>query len=318
NSFYDGQYDVLLSTSIVESGLDFPRANTIIIYRSDMFGLAQLYQLRGRVGRSKVSSFAVFLLSENQPVTDSAQKRLKILSSFNTFGAGFQIANHDLDIRGTGNLLGEEQSGHIREVGFELYQKMLKETVSSIKEQKEFVESYWSPQITIGASVMIPESYVVDISLRLGLYRRLGNISDPAEINHFEAEMIDRFGPIPIEVVHLLKVVFLKLLCRIANIEKMDIGPKGIVVQFRDKKFYNPQALIDYIAQQKGKVVIRFDQSLVFYCSLSNLEKKFTEAKRIVLQLTKLIDAEVNETSLEWSQLLQSGIIHHESKGSSA
>ncbi|UKY33933.1 transcription-repair coupling factor [Candidatus Liberibacter asiaticus] len=293
NAFYEGQYDVLLSTSIVESGLDLPKANTMIVQRADMFGLAQLYQLRGRVGRSKIASFALFLLPENRPLTAAAQKRLRILQSLNTLGAGFQLASYDLDIRGTGNLLGEEQSGHIREIGFELYQKMLEETVASIKGQKDLVESDWSPQVLIEASVMIPESYVSDINLRLSLYRRLGNITDHADISHFKEEMVDRFGPLPIEVIHLLKVVFLKLLCRIANIDKMDIGLKGIIIQFRHKTFSNPEALLQYIAQQKGKIIIRPDQNLVFDCLLPTINQRFFEAKRIITHLINMTNPEI-------------------------
>ena len=173
NAFYDGQYDVLLSTSIVESGLDIPTANTMIVHRADMFGLAQLYQLRGRVGRSKVRAYALFTLPANRKLTDTADRRLKVLQSLDTLGAGFQLASHDLDIRGAGNLLGEEQSGHIKEVGFELYQQMLEEAVAEVRGTGAVVEDGWSPQITIGTAVMIPESYVPDLQLRLALYRRL-------------------------------------------------------------------------------------------------------------------------------------------------
>ena len=133
NAFYDGQYDMLLSTTIVESGLDIPRANTLIVHRADMFGLAQLYQLRGRIGRSKLRAYALFTVPATKTLTDTAERRLKVLQSLDTLGAGFQLASHDLDIRGAGNLLGEEQSGHIKEVGFELYQEMLEEAVASLK-----------------------------------------------------------------------------------------------------------------------------------------------------------------------------------------
>ena len=176
NAFYDGQYDVLLSTTIVESGLDIPTANTLIVHRADMFGLAQLYQLRGRVGRSKVRAYALFTLPANRTLTDTAERRLKVLQSLDTLGAGFQLASHDLDIRGAGNLLGEEQSGHIKEVGFELYQQMLEEAVAEIRGTGEVVDGGWSPQITVGTAVMIPESYVPDLQLRLALYRRLGDL----------------------------------------------------------------------------------------------------------------------------------------------
>ncbi|RVB41036.1 transcription-repair coupling factor, partial [Mesorhizobium sp. M7A.F.Ca.CA.001.06.1.1] len=226
NAFYDGQYDVLLSTTIVESGLDIPTANTLIIHRADMFGLSQLYQLRGRVGRSKVRAYALFTLPANRKLTDTAERRLKVLQSLDTLGAGFQLASHDLDIRGAGNLLGEEQSGHIKEVGFELYQQMLEEAVAEVKDSGEVQDGGWSPQIAVGTAVMIPESYVPDLQLRLALYRRLGDLENTEEIDAFGAELIDRFGPLPEEVKHLLKIVFIKALCRKANVEKLDAGPK--------------------------------------------------------------------------------------------
>ena len=203
NAFYDGQYDVLLSTTIVESGLDIPTANTLIIHRADMFGLSQLYQLRGRVGRSKVRAYALFTLPANRKLTDTAERRLKVLQSLDTLGAGFQLASHDLDIRGAGNLLGEEQSGHIKEVGFELYQQMLEEAVAEVKDSGEVQDGGWSPQIAVGTAVMIPESYVPDLQLRLALYRRLGDLENTEEIDAFGAELIDRFGPLPEEVKHL-------------------------------------------------------------------------------------------------------------------
>lgn len=237
NAFYEGRYDVLLSTTIVESGLDVPTANTLIVHRADMFGLAQLYQLRGRVGRSKVRAFALFTLPVNKVLTATAERRLKVLQSLDTLGAGFQLASHDLDIRGAGNLLGEEQSGHIKEVGFELYQQMLEEAVAEVKGVDEIQDTGWSPQISVGTSVMIPDGYVPDLHLRMALYRRLGEITELKEIDAFGAEMIDRFGPMPIEVQHLLKIVYVKSLCRVANVEKLDAGPKGVVIQFRNKEF---------------------------------------------------------------------------------
>ncbi|MEN0002478.1 MAG: DEAD/DEAH box helicase, partial [Pseudomonadota bacterium] len=175
NAFYDGKFDVLLSTTIVESGLDIPTANTLIVHRADMFGLAQLYQLRGRVGRSKVRAYALFTLPANKTLTKTAERRLKVLQSLDTLGAGFQLASHDLDIRGSGNLLGEEQSGHIKEVGFELYQQMLEEAVAEVKGVEDRHSTEWSPQINVGTPVMLPESYVGDLALRLQLYRRLGD-----------------------------------------------------------------------------------------------------------------------------------------------
>lgn len=264
-AFYDGKVDVLLSTTIVESGLDIPRANTLIVWRADMFGLAQLYQLRGRVGRSKTRAYALFTLPENKPITPQAERRLKVLQSLDTLGAGFQLASHDLDIRGAGNLLGDEQSGHIKEVGYELYQQMLEEAVSLMKDGIDTtVEDRWSPQITVGTPILIPEGYVQDLHLRLQLYRRLGDLESEAEIDAFGAEMIDRFGPMPDEVAHLLKVALIKAFCRRANVEKVETGPRGIVLAFRDQKFANPPGLVKYLGEQGSLAKVRPDQKIVF------------------------------------------------------
>ena len=288
NAFYEGRYDVLLSTTIVESGLDVPTANTMIVHRADMFGLAQLYQLRGRVGRSKVRAFALMTLPVNRTLTGTAERRLKVLQSLDTLGAGFQLASHDLDIRGAGNLLGEEQSGHIKEVGFELYPQMLEEAVAEIKGDEEIVDSGWSPQISVGTPVMIPDDYVPDLHLRLGLYRRLGEITELADIDAFGAELIDRFGPLPLEVQHLLKIVYIKSLCRVANVEKLDAGPKGVVVQFRNREFPNPAALVGYISRQGTLAKIRPDQSLFLARDYPTPEKRLTGAAQVMTQLAGL------------------------------
>ena len=288
NAFYEGRYDVLLSTTIVESGLDVPTANTLIVHRADMFGLAQLYQIRGRVGRSKVRAFALFTLPVNKVLTATAERRLKVLQSRDTLGAGFQLASHDLDIRGAGNLLGEEQSGHIKEVGFELYQQMLEEAVAEVKGVDEIQDSGWSPQISVGTSVMIPDAYVPDLHLRMALYRRLGEITELKEIDAFGAEMIDRFGPMPIEVQHLLKIVYVKSLCRIANVEKVDAGPKGVVIQFRNKEFPNPGNLVGYIAKQGSMAKIRPDHSVFLTRDLPTPEKRLQGAAVIMTQLAEM------------------------------
>jgi transcription-repair coupling factor (superfamily II helicase) len=268
SAFYDGKYDVLLSTTIIESGLDIPNANTLIVHRADMFGLAQLYQLRGRVGRAKLRAYALFTLPAQQKITAQAERRLKVLQSLDTLGAGFQLASHDLDIRGAGNLLGEEQSGHIKEVGFELYQQMLEEAVMSLKAGITApVADRWSPQITIGTALLIPEDYVADLSVRLALYRRLAEIEDEGDIESFAAELVDRFGKLPGEVEHLLQVVGIKSLCRRANVERIEAGPKGVVLSFRDNIFANPEGLLAYIQAQGAGARIRNEktgQKLVF------------------------------------------------------
>lgn len=263
--FYDGAFDVLLSTSIVESGLDIPRANTMVVFRADMFGLAQLYQIRGRVGRSKVRAYAYLTTAAEQSMTVSAEKRLKILSSLDSLGAGFTLASHDLDMRGGGNLLGEEQSGHIREVGVELYQSMLEEAVNALRSgrEDEVSEKSWSPQINVGASVLIPEDYVSDLNVRLSLYRRLGDLETDQEREAFAAELIDRFGPLPGEAEQLIAVAGLKSLCRRCLIAKLDAGPKGAVLTFRDGGFPDPMALVRYVQERPDDFKMRPDGKLV-------------------------------------------------------
>jgi transcription-repair coupling factor (superfamily II helicase) len=291
SAFYDGKYDVLLSTSIIESGLDIPTANTLIVHRADRFGLAQLYQLRGRVGRSKTRAYALFTLPTQRRITPQAERRLKVLQSLDTLGAGFQLASHDLDIRGAGNLLGEEQSGHIKEVGFELYQQMLEEAVASLKAGiAEPVADRWSPQITIGMPVLIPDDYVADLSVRLSLYRRLAEIEDEREIDAIGAEMVDRFGPMPDEVRHLLDTVVIKTLCRRANVAKIDAGPKGAVLSFRDDRFANPEGLVAYIRDQGPAARVRPDMKVVLFEDWERPEQRLAGAADILRRLVDIAE----------------------------
>jgi transcription-repair coupling factor (superfamily II helicase) len=267
NAFYDGKYDVLLATSIVESGLDIPTANTMVVHRADMFGLAQLYQIRGRVGRSKLRAYCYLTTKPRMPLTTTAQKRLRLLGSLDSLGAGFSLASQDLDLRGAGNILGEEQSGHINEVGYELYQAMLEETIARIKagdiDAPTEDDGQWSPQINLGVPVMIPESYVSDLDVRLGLYRRLSSLTTKVELEGFAAELIDRFGPVPKEVNTLLLVMRIKAMCRRAGIGRLDAGPKGATVQFHLDKFPNPAGLVDYLQSQNGLAKIKDNKVIV-------------------------------------------------------
>ena len=262
SAFYDRKYDVLLSTTIVESGLDIPSANTLVVYRSDRFGLAQLYQLRGRVGRSKARAYAYLTMPADRSITEAAQKRLQVLSELDNLGAGFQLASHDLDIRGAGNLLGDEQSGHIKEVGFELYQSMLEEAIVELKAGGVPAKEEFTPQISVDAPIMIPEHYVPDLDLRMGLYRRLGELEDRNAIEAFAAELIDRFGALPEETANLMKIVEVKLNCREAMVAKLDIGPKGAVVTFADSGFPDLRGLLDYIDRLKGAAKLRPDSKM--------------------------------------------------------
>ncbi|MFT4792273.1 MAG: transcription-repair coupling factor (superfamily II helicase) [Paracoccaceae bacterium] len=277
NAFYDGKQDVLLATSIVESGLDIPAANTLIVHRADMFGLSQLYQLRGRVGRSKARAYAYFTTEPRKPLTLGAEKRLKVLASLEGLGAGFTLASHDLDIRGAGNIVGEEQSGHIKEVGFELYQHMLEEAIARMKsgegEGLNDDDGTWAPQINLGVPVMIPELYVPDLDVRLGLYRRLSSLETREELEGFAAELHDRFGKPPQEVEMLLRVVRVKAMCRRAGISRLDGGPKGATVQFRDDKFARPDGLAGWLQAQNGFAKIRDNKVVVMRDWQTDAEK---------------------------------------------
>lgn len=266
NAFYDGSHDVLVATTIVESGLDIPTANTMVIWRADMFGLSQLYQIRGRVGRSKTRAYCYLTTKPRVPLTPQAMRRLKFLGSIDSLGAGFNLASQDLDQRGAGNLLGEEQSGHIREVGFELYQQMLEETIAKLKsgEIEGTPDDEWAPQLNLGVPVTIPESFIPDLDVRLGLYRRLAELTTKVELEGFAAELIDRFGPLPREVNTLLLVIRIKAMAKRANIAKLDAGPKGVTIQFHQDKFPNPAGLVEFLSDLRGqakvtdnKIVIR-------------------------------------------------------------
>jgi transcription-repair coupling factor (superfamily II helicase) len=294
-AFYEGRYDVLLSTSIVESGLDIPSANTLIVHRADMFGLAQLYQLRGRVGRAKRRAYAYLTTPFERAITASAEKRLEVLQSLDSLGAGFQLASHDLDIRGGGNLLGEEQSGHIREVGVELYQQMLEDAVAELRarggDEPPALDRGWSPQINTGAAVLIPEAYVPDLNVRLALYRRLSDAEKAEDREALAAELIDRFGPLPPEADGLLKVVAIKGLCREANVAKIDVGPKGAVASFRDDHFANPGGLVTFIQKNANIWRLRPDQKVVIRGEWDTPAQRLAAAERVLKELARIAKA---------------------------
>jgi len=288
--FYDGAIDVLVSTNIIESGLDLPSVNTIIIHRADMYGLAQLYQLRGRVGRSKIRAYAYLTLPPGRILTKAAEKRLEVMHSLDTLGAGFSLASHDLDIRGAGNLLGGEQSGHIREVGVELYQQMLEEAVAQARglDDGHTGEDEWSPTIAVGMAVMIPDHYVEDLTIRMGLYRRLAWLAGREDIDALAAEMIDRFGPLPEEVENLLQTVALKKLCREAGIEKVEAGPKGAVVSFRKDNFANPAGLVEWITTHQQTSKLRPDHKLVYMRSWDSPPERLKGVRYLLEELVKI------------------------------
>ena len=291
-AFYEGQYDVLLATNIIESGIDIPRANTMVVHRSDIFGLAQLYQIRGRIGRSKVRAYAYLTYEPTTKLTAQAQKRLEVIETLDTLGAGFQLASHDMDIRGAGNLLGEEQSGHIREVGVELYQQMLEEAVAAARAGVDFDElpasDKWSPTINLGTSVLIPENYVEDLGVRMSLYRRLADLENDSDVEAFAAELIDRFGKIPDEVENLLDIVRIKQMCRMACVDKVEAGPKGAVIGFRKDTPPNIPALMQWIQEQRGTVKLRPDQKLVAVKAWDSTAQRVRGVQILMKQLADL------------------------------
>ena len=291
--FYDGASNVLVATNIIESGLDIPTANTLIIHRADMFGLAELYQLRGRVGRSKVRAYAYLTVPPSRIPTGGAEKRLRVMQSLDGLGAGFSVASHDMDIRGGGNLLGAEQSGHIREVGFELYQRMVEEAVLAARAAEsgaapaEAKES-WSPEINVGAAVLIPEAYVSDLDVRLGLYRRVADLKNAAELEAFAAELIDRFGPLPEPAEHLLQVVGIKHALHAAGVDRLDAGPKGATLSFHNDTFADPAGLARYLVTHAGTARLRPDHKLVLRADWIHDTARLAGIRRAADQLASI------------------------------
>ncbi len=259
-SFYQQEFNVLLCTTIIENGVDIPSANTIIIHRADKFGLAQLHQLRGRVGRSKHRAYAYLLVPPEHNLTEDARKRLEAFEQLGDLGAGFSLATHDLEIRGAGNILGDEQSGQIREVGFELYNQMLRDAIQGLanstpqpmhlEEPEEIL-----PTISLHLSTHIPHLFVPDVHQRLTLYKRIAELLTADEIMEMRAELLDRFGPLPESIDNLLRLVGIKRSCRQLKILKLEAGPKGASLQFHPQPNVNPSAIIELIQKGGGSVV---------------------------------------------------------------
>lgn len=296
--FYEKKYDLLLSTNIIESGLDLPSVNTIFVHRSDLFGLSQLYQLRGRVGRGKTRGYAYLTTPVHQTLAPTSQKRLEVMQTLDTLGAGFKLASHDMDLRGAGNLLGDAQSGHVKEVGVELYQQMLEDAVTAAKSRQngeaESVtgQEKWTPQLNLGLAVLIPEAYVTDLSVRLTLYRRLSWSQNEEDLGALTAEMVDRFGPLPPEVENLLVTVRLKQLCRQAGVSKVDVGPKGATFFFYQDSFQKPESLIQYVMSREGVVQLRPDQSLVYLQAWATLPDRLHGVEVFLKDLVALCTSE--------------------------
>ena len=304
-AFDDGRFDVLLATNIIESGLDIPRANTMIMHRADMFGLAQLYQLRGRVGRSKDRGYAYLTYPAEKTLTKDAAQRLKVIETLDNLGAGFQLASHDLDIRGAGNLLGDDQSGHIKEVGVELYQSMLADTIKMLRAEAALRvkakntganeaatvlegEATWSPSINIGLPVLIPEIYVPDLGVRMELYRQLGGLKTAESVEEFGADLIDRFGKYPEEVRNLMDTVLLKILCRAAFVARVDAGQTGAILHFHNNSYPKPDRLVALVQKQPDLLRLRPDNKLVYNITQSNPKIRLKAILKLISALAKL------------------------------
>jgi transcription-repair coupling factor (superfamily II helicase) len=267
NDFYDGKYEMLLSTTIIESGIDISIANTIIVYKAEMFGLSQLYQIRGRVGRGDVRAYAYLMHTANKKLTDNAKKRLKILQDIDSLGVGFNIASHDMDIRGSGNILGDEQSGHVKETGIELYNEMLNEEIANMSNQgdQSHISSY-STKLNLGVSLFIDENYIPEFSVRMSIYKRIADISCEEERDLMFAELEDRFGKPNKEIVNLLEIAYQKNLCQKCNVEMIEAKKDGIVVSFKNNFFANSEGLISLISSDP-KIELN-GHKILFRCEL--------------------------------------------------
>ncbi len=326
NDFYDNKFHLLLSTTIIESGIDIKDANTIIIHKSHMFGLSQLYQLRGRVGRGKIRAYAYLTTPPKRKLTDASTKKLQVMQTLDSLGAGFSIASHDMDIRGSGNILSDEQSGHIKETGVELYQDMLSEAIRELSYDKTQnishqptanansrhtsggspcrhpyykTQSYhkssedtmniggWQTQIKLKISLLIPEDYINDLGSRLSFYKRIGNIKSMEEREQLAIEIIDRFGKMPQEVNDLLEIAYLKYLCQKCNIEKLESKKDGILITFKDNHFDNPDKLLEMVFSSNNKIKLQTHQ-LLFIKKLNNSKDKLDFSLNIVKKLLEI------------------------------
>ena len=282
--FVEKRAQVLVCTSIVESGLDIPNANTLIVSRADTFGLAQLYQLRGRVGRSKERAYAHFLVPARRPITKDAERRLEVLQAFTDLGAGFTIASHDLEIRGAGNLLGGQQSGAIEAVGFDLYTQLLEESIAEMRGEPPRTQV--EPDVNVPLPALLPDTYVPDVAQRLNLYKRFAQVSTPEELDALRAEVVDRFGDCPDEVDHLCRISLLKMDMRALNLRSLDVGPDRMVVTLGPHARLNGDKLAKLIARAAGVYRLSPDLKLVCTTKASAGRRDFmSEAQKVLRDL---------------------------------
>lgn len=297
NDFYDNKIDVLISTTIIESGIDVASANTIIIHKAEMFGLSQLYQLRGRVGRSKTQAYAYFMMSDKN-INEHSKKKLKVMQNLDELGVGFSVASHDMDIRGSGDIMGDEQSGHIKETGIELYQQMLLEEIEKMKNKLEETKSEpvnnfeFNPQIKLNIDLSIPEDYIEDLSLRMSFYKKIAKVCNLEEKHKIEDEMLDRFGKVPFAASNLMNVSIIKHGCKKLKIAKIQIVKTGIFLTFKNNKFTKIDQLLALIATSKNLIKItsdhrmHLDPKIIF----DNQQQDLTDAKTKISAAFKTLD----------------------------
>ncbi len=263
--FYHQRFNILVCTTIIETGIDIPTANTIIINRADHFGLAQLYQLRGRVGRSHHRAYAYLIVPPRNQMTADAVKRLEAIEAIEELGTGFTLATHDLEIRGAGELLGEEQSGNMHEIGFSLYTELLERAVAALKagRQPELDRPLdHGAEVDLGIPALIPDDYLPDVHTRLTLYKRVASAKDNEQLRELQVEMIDRFGLLPEQVKNLFQVTELKLRATPLGIRKIEMGPFGGRVIFKEKPDIDPMKIITLIQTQAKRYKLEGNEKL--------------------------------------------------------
>jgi transcription-repair coupling factor (superfamily II helicase) len=284
--FYNNEFDLLLATSIIESGLDIPNANTIIINRADRFGLAQLHQLRGRVGRSERQSYAYLMIPSKQTLTDEGKQRLEAIEAIEDLGAGFILASHDLEIRGAGEILGDEQSGQIQKIGFSLYKDMLSQAINSLKDQPEVMASKISSDINLNIPALIPENYMPDVNLRLTMYKRISNTKSKKEIRRIETELIDRFGDLPEQAINLLLIADLKNQANILGIKKIRMNNNYGRLYFDESTSIKGLNIINLIKEEPDVFKMYPDQSLGFKGNFPLVKDRINQVNTILGYLT--------------------------------
>ncbi|MFD2165981.1 transcription-repair coupling factor [Thalassotalea euphylliae] len=289
SDFYHQRFNVLVCTTIIETGIDIPTANTIIMDRADNLGLAQLHQLRGRVGRSHHQAYAYLLTPHEKRMTKDAKKRLEAIASLEDLGAGFTLATHDLEIRGAGELLGEDQSGQMSQVGFSLYMEMLDQAVAALKEGKEpTLDNLTAKQTEVDLRIpaLLPDDYIFDVSLRLSLYKRIASCTDKEALDEIQVELIDRFGLLPQPAKNLVHVAKLKLKAQQYGIAKIDAGPAGGAIEFKDNTNIDPMKIIGLMQSKPKMYKMEGANKLKFTKASDDAQTRFTLIQTILAELT--------------------------------